>query len=183
MRTVHASPIALALAILASSMAAASCQPGKMTYADIDAIRFTRQGCGGLKRGPAVLRCSTYWLFFATWNGYAMYDQYRKDVSPGDYRLAGTMDDARNILERHNFFNLVPRRTDLTDIAESDVTVSRCKITTRMAAFPIAGEDPQILALFDDFEKFVSSAKRTRIGNAPLLRFPYLSFGSWPSAE
>jgi len=155
---------ALTLSLLAALMpivAASKCGTGNApSYADIDAVMLTQNGCKGTIQDPIVATlkspsfpqgwfvsgfdCSTFWVLF--WNNgrndvATTYSQYNLGGAVGFYNLSSTLDNARALLYKDHFYELNPRNLIITDTARTVLTVRRCAVITRISAFNIQGSD------------------------------------------
>lgn len=134
-------------------------------YDDISSVMFERNGCGGLRRQETPdLKCSGYWVYFGTYFK-TTYSQGSKNIGEGGFILDATLQNARDVLASHNFFALNPPDITATDIVESILTVRRCNVITRILMYPILqlGGDPEVAALFADFDQIVARSKKQKI--------------------
>jgi hypothetical protein len=115
--------------------------------------------------------CSAYWAFF--WEtGPArfptQYSQYNLKDSIGTFQLSATLTDARSILRKDNFFALSPPDGEITDTAESVLTVKRCAVITRILIFNGPGNaEPSTAVLFHDLTNLLKQSPRTKISDVP----------------
>ncbi len=174
-----ASLLAFFLALLIPSIALATCAPGKMDYGDIEAVRYTGDGCAavGSAGRSGQSNCGSYWIFFWSILPDVTFDQYGR-IGSGDYRIRGSVLDADAILKKHAFFDEVPKSWLVTDTPQPSISVLRCGIVTRLAAYDTDGENPEILAMFRDFEAFAARGAKRRVTMKP-VRFKYSLFGDF----
>jgi hypothetical protein len=179
------------LAAFAPVAANAKCGTGNaLSYGDIDAVMFTQNGCKSTiqdadvsaLRSPARPRrwyvsafdCSTFWVLF--WNNgredvTTTYSQYNLKNAVGMFDLSATLDDARTLLDRDQFYDLNPDSLMITDTARAVLSVKRCGVITRIRSYNLPGsalgQDAPTVKLFDDFRALIAGASRERISSVP----------------
>jgi hypothetical protein len=96
------------------------------------------------------------------------YSQYNLKDSIGTFQLSATLADARSILRNDNFFALSPSDGEITDTAESVLTVKRCAVITRIRIFNGPGNtEPDTAALFRHLGNLVKQSPRTKVSDVP----------------
>jgi len=161
--------IALAYLML-PTVAKAKCGSGQPpSYDDVSAVMLKQTGCDGTLHARAVrsFDCSYFWVLF--WDGEPTeYSQYNLPGQTGFYHLSKTISPVRNILRQDNFFSLSPPDVEVTDTAESVLSVKRCGVITRLQIYNSSRfVEPATARLFADLVRFVSQAPRIRSSAVP----------------
>jgi hypothetical protein len=173
---------------LSSCPVLAECTNGAPpSYGDISSVMFERSGCGGFVHKTGDLKCSGYWVYFGE-HFKTTYSQQTKEVGRGAFVLDATLQEARDVLARHDFFSLVPPDWLVTDISESIVSIRRCNIVTKLLMYPIVqsalddgqvlpiGGDSEVAALFADFDALVARSRKEKVSEH-FLEFNLNVFG------
>src|SRR5579862_7303379 len=143
-------------------------------YADINEIVMTQTGCGStLTPGaPPSIECSKFWAGFEAGSN-TEYSQFNLEHGVGDFHLAVTLDDARKVLRKDNFFLLNPPIQEVpTDTAVATISVWRCATTTSLNVYSSTQQaasptDNQTQTLFDDLRSLIGHATKTRLDENP----------------
>jgi hypothetical protein len=173
-------PLLLVGFVSIPAFALADCRNGAApSYSDISAVMFERNGCGGFTHKPDDLECSSYWVYFGK-DFKTTYSQATKSIGRGAFSLDSSLQEAREVLRRHDFFNLAPPDITASDIMESILTVRRCKVVTKVLMYPIVqfsvhesagtkilqlGGDPEVAELFAEFDAMVARGKKKKVSD------------------
>jgi hypothetical protein len=164
------------------AVASAKCDStSPSSYDDIEAVMLAQNGCGGTVgslSAPAPawrlktrFECSAYWVLFRESGGNRFpteYSQFNLKQSVGTYHVSATLDDAREILRRHNFFSLSPPGGYIADAAQAVLSVRRCAVITRIVIFTGSGNsEASTAALFADLATLVETSSKVSISSAP----------------
>jgi hypothetical protein len=137
---------------------------------------FERNGCGPFVHPPGDLLCSGYWVYFDN-TFKTTYSQQTAAVGQGGYVLHASLQDALEVLERHEFFSLAPPNRTFSDIPYSVLTVRRCNVVLRLLMYPIVqtttvgagkeqvlqiGGDSAVAALFAAFDALVARSSKEK---------------------
>jgi hypothetical protein len=163
--------------LLASANCGSSASPN---YSDIDAILYKQNGCDSAIQEPdaskqlhivSTLRCSTFWtLFWDPGRGAipTTYSQYNLRNSIGTFHLSISLDDARRVLQKHNFFSLSSSEGFVTDAARSTLAVRRCGVVTIVKSYntALSQDDLTIRNVIEEFRALITVARAKRILSA-----------------
>jgi hypothetical protein len=181
------------LVVLTPVAASSKCGTGNTPrYSDIDAVMFTQNGCKGrildasasrLPRNIAnvsqswfapTFDCSTFWAFFRN-NGRSdvptTYSNFNLKKSVGLFNLSVSIDAARQLLSKDQFYDLDPGAFGITDTAWAVLSVARCGVITRIKTYNMGDkdeeQDPSTLRLFEDLRALIAGARKTMISSSP----------------
>src|SRR6202035_4724962 len=144
----------VSLAILPYS-ARAECGIGiAPSYDDVEAVLFIHWSAGlrDFRKPIARFDWSSYWATFTKYLDQNQYSQDNLQGQIGTYRLGVTLAQAREILARHDFYNLVPGEHYVPDIRLMTLPVLHCGIVTKFVMYPLEELNKPVYALFKDFE-------------------------------
>ena len=159
--------------------AAANCGTGQpLNYDDISAVLIQRDGCGIVRSSVPVEQfgCSRFWALFSNSSAVdagakpeasAMYSQYNLRGSVGTYRLRSTLEEARAILRKGNFFALSPVDSG-PDTGEATLTVKRCAVVTRIRASLMPETESPVSGVLVAIIGLVEGAAKTRLSALPI---------------
>ena len=177
--TTRLSLLAALLLVVAPATAAAACGTGRpMSYDDISAVLIQQNGCGiGRSSVPVEqFNCSRFWALFSNDSAVdagpkpvaeAIYSQYNLRGSVGTFRLSSTLQEARAILRKGNFFQLSPADAG-PDTGEATLTVKRCAVVTRIRASQMPETESPVSTVLAKIMGLVQDAAKTKLSASPI---------------
>jgi hypothetical protein len=150
--------------------ALARCESGEAPdYNDISDIDILQSGCGStLTPGnPASFQCSRFWVSFSR-GQRTLYSQYNLSEKMGTYVVGATLDAARNLLKRHDYYRLSPTDEVPTDISWTVVAVKRCSVVTSIKFYDWpASQGEKDKAFLHAFQTLLMASSKVMVSTKP----------------
>jgi hypothetical protein len=163
---------------VSTARAAATCGTGNpLSYDDVSAVLVQQDGCGVGRSPTAADRffCSAFWTLFANDAavesgpkppGEVVYTQYNLRDAVGTYRLTATLDQARAILKKRDFFDLSPADMG-PNTSVVTITVKRCAVVTRVRASLVTETESRMAGLLIDIMSLIEASGKAKISEKP----------------